>query len=124
MSASEKLRSLSGGWEIGEKEEEAEVEDVSTGSFSRFSVGDGLGNQECWSSRACKVVSYLSSRLGFPELDEDEVQRREMFSARLKAFEIDVSKGIWSHAGFVIALDLLSSEHFMIATRTDFSRVC
>lgn len=49
---------------------------------------------------------------------------REMFSAQLKAFEIDVSKGIWSHAGFVIALDLLSREDFMIATRTDFSRVC
>lgn len=52
------------------------------------------------------------------------MQRREMFSAQLKAFEIDVSKGIWSHAGAVIALDLLSSEDFMIATRTDFSRVC
>lgn len=91
---------------------------------SRFSVGDGLGNQECWSSRAYEVVSCLSSRLGFLELDEDEVQPCEMFSARLKAFEIDVSKGIWSYAGFVIALDLLSSEDFMIATRTDFSRVC
>lgn len=115
---------MSGGWEIEEEEEEAEVEDVSTGSFSRLSVGDGLGNQECWSSRACEVVSSLSSRLDFLELDEDEVQRREMFSARLKAFEIGVSKGIWSHAGFVIAQDLLSSEDFMIATRTDFSRVC
>lgn len=52
------------------------------------------------------------------------MQRREMFSARLKAFEIDVGKGIWSYAGAVIALDLLSSEDFMIATRTDFSRVC
>lgn len=115
---------MSGGWEIGEEEEEAKVEDLSTGSFSRFSVGNGLGNQECWSSRACEVVPYLSSRLGFLELDEDEVRRREMFLARLKAFEIDVSKGIWSHSGFVIALDLLSSEDFMIATRTDFSRVC
>lgn len=47
MSASEKLRSLSGGWEIEEEEEEAEVEGISTGGFSRFSVGDGLGNQEC-----------------------------------------------------------------------------
>lgn len=104
------------------------MEDVSTGSFSRFSVGDGLGNQECWSLRACEVVSCLFSRPGFLhhdlELDEDKVRRREMFLARLKAFEIDVSKGIWPHAGFVIALDLLSSEHFMIATRTDFSRVC
>lgn len=117
------MRSLSGGWEIGE-EGDAEVEGISTGSFSRFSVGDGLGNQECWSLRACEVVSSLSSRLGFLELDEDEVRRREMFSARLKAFEIDVSKGIWSHAGAVIALDLLSSKDFMIATRTDFSRVC
>lgn len=52
------------------------------------------------------------------------MQPCEMFSARSKAFEIDVSKGIWSHAGAVIALDLLSSEDFMIATRTDFSRVC
>lgn len=112
---------MSGGWEFEEKEEEAEVEDVSTGNVSRFPVGDGLGDRECWSSRAYEVVSYLFSRLGFLELDEDEVQRREMFSARLKAFEIDVSKGIWSHAGFVIALDLLSSEDFMIATRTDFS---
>lgn len=85
---------MSDGWEVGEEEEEAEVEDHSTGSFSCFSVGDGLGNQECWSSRACKVVSSLFSRLGFLELDEDEVQRREMFSAQLKAFEIDVSKGI------------------------------
>lgn len=118
------MRSLSGGWEIEEEEEEANVEDLSTGSFSSFSVSDGLGNQECWSLRACKVVPCLSSRLGFLELDEDEVRRRKMVSARLKAFEIDVSKGIWSHAGFVIALDLLSSEHFMIATRTDFSRVC
>lgn len=94
MSATEKLRSLSGGWEIGEKEEEAEVEGISTGRFSRFSVGDGLGNQECWSSRAYEVVSRLFSRLGFLELDGDEVQRREMFSAQLKASEIDVSKGI------------------------------
>lgn len=70
------------------------MEDVSTGGFSCFSVGDGLGIQECWSSRACKVVSYLFSRLGFLELEEDEVQRREMFLARLKVFEIDVSKGI------------------------------
>lgn len=69
-------------------------------------------------------MSYLFSRLGFLELDEDEVRRREIVSARLKAFEIGVSKGIWSHAGFVIAQDLLSSEDFMIATRTDFSRVC
>lgn len=52
------------------------------------------------------------------------MRRREMFSARLNAFEIDVSKEIWSHAGFVIAQDLLSREDFMIATRTDFSRVC
>lgn len=52
------------------------------------------------------------------------MRRREMVSARLKVFEIDVSKGIWSYAGFVIALDLLSSEDFMIATCTDFSRVC
>lgn len=52
------------------------------------------------------------------------MRRREMVSARLKAFEIDVSKGIWSHAGAVIVLDLLSSEDSMIATRTDFSRVC
>lgn len=52
------------------------------------------------------------------------MRRRKMVSARLKAFEIDVSKGICSHAGFVIALDLLSREDFMIATRTDFSRVC
>lgn len=104
------------------------MEDVSTGGFSRFSVGDGLGNQECWSSRAYEVVSCLFSRPGFLhhylELDEDKVRRREMFSARLKVFEIEVSKGIWSQAGFVIALDLLSSEDFMIATRTDFSRVC
>lgn len=114
---------MSGAWEFEEEEEEAKVEDLSTGSFSRLSVGDGLENQECWSSRACEVVSYLSSRLGFLELDEDEMRRREMFSAQLKAFEIDVSKGIWSHSGFVIALDLLSSEDFMIATRTDFSRV-
>lgn len=118
------MRSLSGGWEIEEEEEGAKVEDVSTGGFSRFSVGNGLGSQECWSSRACKVVPCLSSRLGFLELDEDEMRRREMFSARLKAFEIDVSKEIWSHAGAVIALDLLSGEDFMIATRTDFSRVC
>lgn len=47
------------------------MEDVSTGGFSRFSVGDGLENQECWSSRAYEVVSYLFSRLGFLELDED-----------------------------------------------------
>lgn len=52
------------------------------------------------------------------------MRRREMFSARLNSFEIDVSKGIWSYAGFVIALDLLSGEDFIIATRTDFSRVC
>lgn len=69
------MRSLSGGWEIEEEEEEAKVEDVSTGSFSRFSVGDGLGNQECWSSRAYEVGSRLFSRLGFLhhdlELDED-----------------------------------------------------
>lgn len=115
---------MSGGWEIEEEEEEAKVEDVSTGGFSRFSVGNGLGNQGCWSSRAYEVVSCLFSRLGFLELDEDEVRRREMFLARLKTFEIDVSNGIWSHAGFVIAQDLLSSEDFMIATRTDFSRVC
>lgn len=115
---------MSGGWEFEEEEEEAEVEDLSTGGFSCFSVGDCLRDQECWSSRACKVVSYLFSRLGFLELDEDEVRRREMCLARLKAFEIDVSKGIWSYAGFVIALDLLSSEDFMIATRTDFSRLC
>lgn len=88
------MRSLSGGLEIEEEEEEAKVEDLSTGGFSCFSVGDGLGDQECWSSRAYEVVSYLSSRLGFLELDEDEMRRREMFSAQLKAFEIDVSKGI------------------------------
>lgn len=85
------------------------MEDLSTGGFSCFSVGDGLGDRECWSSRACKVVSCLFSRPGFLhhdlELDEDKVRRREMFSAQLKAFEIDVSKGIWSHAGAVIALD-------------------
>lgn len=85
---------MSGGWEIEEEEEEAKVEDISTGSFSRFCVGDCLGDQECWSLRAYEVVSCLSSRLGFLELDEDEVRRREMFAARLKAFEIDVSKGI------------------------------
>lgn len=85
---------MSGGWEIEEEEEEAKVEDLSTRSFSCFSVGDGLGNQECWSSRACEVVSSLFSRLGFLELGEDKVRRREMFSAQLKAFEIDVSKGI------------------------------
>lgn len=88
------MRSLSGGWEIEEEEEEAKVEDVSTGGFSFFSVGDGLRDRECWSSRAYEVVPCLFSRLGFLELDEDEVRRREMFSARLNAFEIDVSKGI------------------------------